>query len=63
MHRSHFVAGAVAILAGVLYYAAGSSQMLGSPDALIGTKTVLYILSAAGVVGFVSWLNRRDEQP
>ncbi len=63
MNRAHFVARAVAVLVGVMYYAAGSSQLLGSPDPLVGIKTALYILSAAGVIGFVSWLNRRDERP
>ena len=60
MNRCHFAAGAAIVLAGILYDAAGTSRLFGSPDPLIGTKTVLYLLSGAGAIGFVAWLNRRD---
>ncbi len=63
MSRSHILAGAAIALAGLLYYWAGSSRLLGSPDPLTGTKTILFLVSAAGVVRFVNGLNRRDEQP
>lgn len=59
MNRSHIIAGAAIALAGLLYYWAGSSRLLGSPDPLMGTKTALYLISAVGVVWFVNWLNRK----
>ena len=62
MNRSHLLAGAVIAPVGVLYYAGGASHLLGSPDPLMAQKTALYLISAAGVVWFVAWLNRREER-
>ncbi|GEM_PF-3997517 len=62
MNRSHLIAGAAIALAGLSYYWVGSSRLLGSPDPLMGTKTLLFVISAVGMVWFVNWLNRRDEQ-
>jgi uncharacterized RDD family membrane protein YckC len=62
MNRSHVIAGAAIALAGLLYHWAGSSGLLGAPDPLMGTKTLLFVISAVGMVWFVNWLNRRNGQ-
>lgn len=59
MNRSHIISGAVIALVGALYYAAGASHLLGSPDPLMAQKTVLYLISAAGVVWFVERLKKK----
>jgi hypothetical protein len=63
MNRSHIIAGAAIAVVAALYYAIGASRLLGSSDALMGAKTLLFVVSAVGVVWFVEWLNHRDEQP
>ena len=62
MNRFRLLFGAALALAGVLYYASGTSHLLGSPDPLMFQKTVLYFLSAAGVMWFAERLNRREER-
>ncbi|MSS71717.1 MAG: hypothetical protein EXS64_09535 [Candidatus Latescibacteria bacterium] len=62
MNRSRVIAGGAIVLVGVLTYAAGTSHLLGSPDPLMFQKTVLYFLSAAGVVWFVGRLNHGEER-
>ena len=51
----------VIAVACALYYLVGASHLLGTPDPLMGTKTVLFLISSVVVFALVEWLNRRDE--
>ena len=60
MKLYHFPIVAIIIVMTALFYVLGQSELLGTPDPLIGRKTILLLISSVGVFGLVEWLNRRE---
>ena len=60
MKPYHFLIVAIIIVTTGLFYVLGQSELLGTPDPLIGRKTILLLISSVGAFGIVEWLNRRE---